>query len=81
MKITNFKNYFASLESNKEGDENMASFTNALSGESKEDVKTATYDANGVALGADAEDKAVLAHSMKTWEVHCDAQRTRLWPW
>ena len=61
----NFKNYFTKLESNDEGNENMASFANALSGESKEDAKTATYDADGVALGADAEDKAVLLHSMK----------------
>ena len=63
--MKNFKNYFANLESNGEGNENIASFVNALSGESKDDAKTATYDADGVALGADAEDKAVLLHSMK----------------
>ena len=54
--MTNFKNYFANLGSNREGNENMASFTNALSGETKENTKTATYDADGVALGADAEE-------------------------
>ena len=63
--MTNFKNYFANLESNGEGNGNMASFTNALSGDTKEDTKTATYDADGVALGADAEGKIVMIHSMK----------------
>ena len=63
--MTNFKNYFADLESNGEGNENMASFTNALSGETNEDTKTATYDADGVALGADAEGKIFMIHSMR----------------
>ena len=40
--------------------------TNALSGETKEDTKTAAYAADGVALdGADAEGKVVLIHSMR----------------
>ena len=61
----NFKNYFASLDSNGDGNENMAAFTNALSGDAKEDLKMATYDADSVALGADAEEKIVLIHSMR----------------
>ena len=61
----NFKNYFTKLESNDEGNENIASFVNALSGESKDDAKTATYDADGVALGADVEEKIVVINSMR----------------
>ena len=53
--MTNFKNYFANLESNGEGNKNMASFANALSGDTKKDTKTAIYDADGIALGADSE--------------------------
>ena len=79
--MTNFKNYFANLESNGEGNGNMASFTNALSGDTKEDTKTATYDADGVALGVDTEEKIVMIHSMKNWEDHCVAQKIRLRPW
>ena len=63
--MTNFKNYFANLESNEEGNKIMASFTNALSGDTKEDTKTATCDADVMALGADAEEKVVLIHSMR----------------
>ena len=63
--MKNFKNYFANLESNGEGNENIASFTHALSGDTKEDTKTATYNADGVALGADAEGKIVMIHSIK----------------
>ena len=33
----------------------MASFANALSGDTKKDTKTAIYDADGIALGADSE--------------------------
>ena len=79
--MTNFKNYFANLESNGEGNKNMASFTNALSGDTKEDTKTATYDAHCVAMGADAEERIVLIHSIKNWEDHCVAQKIRLRPW
>ena len=43
----------------------MAAFTNVLSGDAKEDIKMATYNADSVALGADAEEKIVLIHSMR----------------
>ena len=43
----------------------MASFANALSGDTKKDTKTAIYDADGVALGADSEEKIVMIHSKK----------------
>ena len=63
--MSNFKNYFAKIDSNGDGNKNMASFTNALSGDAKEDIKTVTYDADSVALGADAEEKTVPIHSFK----------------
>ena len=63
--MSNFKNYFVNLESNGKGNENMASFTNTLSRETEDNTKTATYDADGVALGTDAEEEVVLIHSMK----------------
>ena len=49
----------------EKGTKNMISFANALSGDTKEDMKTATYDADGVALGVDAEEKVVLIDSMR----------------
>ena len=63
--MTGFKNYFANLESNGDGNENMAAFTTTLSGESTEDAKMATYDPDGVALGADSEGKVVLVRGIK----------------
>ena len=62
--MTNFKNFFANLDSNWDGNENMAAFTNAMSGDTKEDLKTATYNAYSVALGADAEEKMALIHQI-----------------
>ena len=55
--MMNFKNYFADLDSNGDGNQNMASFANAFPDDTNEDIKTATYDADSVALGADAEEK------------------------
>lgn len=81
--MLDFKNYLASLESNEEGNKNMVSFTNTLSGkQSKEElIKTATYDTNVIViLGDDVENNAVLILSFKNLGGHCDAQQIRLLP-
>ena len=53
----NFKEYFENHPSNEEGDKNMDSFTKAK-------TNIATNNADSVVVGADAENNAVIIHSL-----------------
>ena len=61
-----FKEYFEYHPSNEEGDKNMDSFTKALYGNKsqKEKSNITTNNADSVVVGADAENNAVIIHSL-----------------
>ena len=62
-----FGEYFKGHPANNDGNKNMEAFTNALSGDKtvEDQIKIASYDAGGGVLGADAEKKIVILHSLK----------------
>ena len=62
-----FGEYYESHPATNDGNKNMEAFTNALGGDKtiEERRKVASYDADSVVLGADAEKKVVVLHSLK----------------
>ena len=62
----NFKEYVENHPSNDDGNKNMNSFSEALSGDKsqKEKTSTATKNAHRVFVDADAENNVVIIHSL-----------------
>ena len=62
----NFKEYFENHPSNEDGNKNMNSFSEALSGDKskKEKISIATNNADSVVVGSNAENNVVIIHSL-----------------